>query len=190
MDELTHEMAVKIAGALPFSELLDKVRAEPDFARALNITKIGNPITVTAVPSADKMVDKLIRNASRAGGDWLEGMQNPDDDPKEAAKRAAGKYQSNMDKALKEKRWEKGIDGRNLDEELATAAAVGQRNFEGSFDARKAKIGRKFAQLQPMIVAVKAKIRAMKQDTDADREQRAVEAIRGMREIGRKLKGV
>lgn len=167
---------------------LDAIERDPGAAQRANIGKVGNPITVQIVPSAEEMASDLITNAANAGGKWERKIQRPRRSFKTAGIAAAGKHTSNTRRALDEGRYAKGMSKVNEDEAIATALAVGGSGFAAGIERRGAKIRRVFSELQPQFVALARTIEAMPQDTDAQREARLLAARKGMIDIGKRRK--
>ena len=165
------------------------IDSDPAVRAAVGKTKVGNPISVTVVPSGDVMAEKLIRRAGQAGDDWVKGVQNPSRDFKEAGVRAAGKHKNNTMIALNENRYAKGMAKVDVNEAIATAVAVGASGYTAGIAARSAKIVRVFNDLSPRLAAVKRTIDAMPDETDAQREQRLTAARKAMIEVGKARRG-
>lgn len=170
--------------------LIDRMDAGDDKLRAdLTVSQMGNPITIEKVPSADRWASKQIANAVAGAQNWVEGVQRPSADFKAAGLAAAGKWKARTQEAINGDRFAKGLGKVNVDEAISTAVAVGAAGFSAGIQARESKIRRVVADLQPRVAAVKAAVDAMPQDTEAQRDNRALAAIKGMREVGRSRKG-
>lgn len=167
----------------------DQLVKDPELARSANISQVGNPITVQVVPSAEEMASDLITNARNAASKWERKIQTPRASFKEAGLAAKGKHKQKTMEALQEDRYAKGMQRVNEDEAIQTALAVGGTGYAAGISAREAKIRRVFGELQPRFTALARSIRAMKQDTDADREARLLAARRGMIDIGKARRG-
>lgn len=165
------------------------IDSDPAVREAVGKAKVGNPISVTVVPTGDQMAEKLIRRATQAGDDWVKGVQNPSADFKEAGIRAAGKHKTRTMEALNEDRYRKGLAKVDVNEAIDTAVRVGASGYSAGVQAREAKIKRVMSDLSPRIAAVKRAIDAMPQDTDAQREQRLLAARKNMIEVGKARRG-
>ena len=172
-----------------FRRSLELVDSDPAVRAAVGKTLVGNPISVEVVPSADRWAAKQIANSLNAGQAWVEGVQRPSRDFKEAALAAAGKHKSKTMEALNDDRYRKGMAKVNTDEAIATAVAVGAGGYTSGIQARTAKINRVVTELQPKVAALKRNIDAMPQENDAQREARLIAAKRGMQEIGKSRRG-
>ena len=138
---------------------------------------------VAAVVDANTWATKMITRVKNAAGDWETGVANPRRSPTAAMKAAAGKWKSNMQKAITEDRWAKAVSTLT-DEAIKNAAAkVGGGKFVDGITAREEKIRAAIAKLAPKVAAVSARIQNMPQDTDQQRESRMVENLRAMRAV-------
>jgi len=158
--------------------------------RALSAWSIHSPLVqllalalVGAVVDATKWADKMITRVKNASADWEAGVQRPRRSPTAAMKAAAGKWKTNMQKAITEDRWFKAIGTLTDDAIKAAAVKVGGQRFVDGVTAREQKVRDAIAKLQPKVSALSARIQAMPQDSDAQRETRMLENLRGMRAI-------
>ncbi len=171
-------------------QLMDRMDAgDEQLRKNLTVAVVGNPITIEKVPSADRWASKQIANAVNGAQNWVDGVQRPSADFKAAGLAAAGKWKARTQEAIQGDRFAKALAKVNVDEAIATAVAVGGAGFAAGIQAREAKIRRTVADLQPRVAAVKAAVDAMPQDTEAQRDARALAAIKGMREVGKSRKG-
>jgi len=165
--------------------------SDPEFHAALHGQEIAPGVRIqNPGPDAARMTEKLISRAQAAAADYVYGMQNPRRDPKAAAIRAKGKYNSNVQKAISEDRYAKGIQAYDQAEAVAIATGDGGAAFTSGIAKRATKIARVHQRLAPLLGAVSSAIQNMPQDTEAQREQRALATIRAMRNVGRQLKGI
>ena len=148
----------------------------------------GNPVT-KKVPSGAKMAEKLVKRASVAGDDWVEGIKNPSRDPIEAALAAKDKFIDRLTAALKAGKWDAGLKRTSHAEIVKVVEALGSTVYTSGVEARKAKITKVFNELQPLFQSVSDTIQAMPDKTDADREKRLLMARKLMLEIGKKRAG-
>jgi hypothetical protein len=167
---------------------LDKVIADPALAASIGQSVAGNPINIEVVPTIEKWLKRYTDRTGVAGQDWVDGMQSPSADPKSAALAAKGKWKTSMEAALRDDSYAKGISGYDLDEAIQTAIAVGASGYTSGIAARTGKIRRKIERLQPLVAALKRTLDALPQDTEAQRESKMIAAVKGMREIGKRLR--
>lgn len=161
----------------------------PELVEQARVSYVGNPISVETVKSVDQWVNDQIQGAQNAGDKWVRGIQSPSRDPKAAALAAANKYATRTTQAIAEKRYDKGVAGYNLDDAINTAVKVGGAGYAAGVANREAKIRAKVSKLQPLVVAAKKTLDAMPSDTDSQAEQKAVAAIKLMRDIGKQMRG-
>lgn len=165
--------------------------SNPEFHAALHGQEIAPGVRIqNPGPDAGRMTEKLISRAQASGPDYVHGMQNPRRDPKAAAIRAKGKWASNVQKAITEDRFAKGIQSYDQAEAVAIATGDGGAAFTSGIAKRAAKIARVHQRLAPLLGAVSTTIQNMPQDTEAQREQRALATIRAMRNVGKQMKGI
>lgn len=178
-----------------FSAELDKtikrMVTDEEFAAEVLIGKPeGNPVTLgPRVKSATDWVNDMVEGAKARASNWLKNTKNPKKDPKAAALAAKGKYDSNMRKALDEKRYEKGIAAYDESARDAVIDAVGTSGFSEGIERHRAKAVSKVTKLQPLVTALAKTLDAMPIDTDAQREAKMIAAKRGMQDIGKKMRG-
>ena len=149
----------------------------------------SNPVTKKVI-SPDKWKDRLIKRATSAADDWLEGIKNPSRDPIKASIEADSKWKDRIQQAIREDRRKKALEKVSWSEAVSVAEKVGASGFAAGISAREAKIAKRIAELQPLVQAVSDAIQAMPDATDADREKRLVMARRLMIEVGKKRRGV
>ena len=177
-----------VTAALMLGELFT---SDPEFHAALHGQEIAPGVTIqNPGPDANRMAEKLIARAQAAAADYVHGMQNPRRDPKAAAIRAKGKWAGNVQRAITEDRYAKGINSYDQGQAVQIATGDGGAAYTAGIAKREAKIKAMTNRLAPLLGAVSASIQNMPQDTEAQREQRAVATIRAMRNVGKQLKGI
>jgi len=149
----------------------------------------ANPVTKKVI-SPDKWKDRLIRRATAAADDWLEGIKSPARDPIKASIEADGKWKDRIQTAIREDRRKKALEKVSWSEAVAVAERIGPSGFAAGISAREGKIAKRVAELQPLVQAVSDAIQAMPDATDADREKRLLAARRLMIEVGKKRRGI
>jgi len=149
----------------------------------------SNPVTKKVI-SPDKWKDRLIRRATAAADDWLEGLRNPSRDPIKASIEADNKWKDRIQQAIREDRRKKALEKVSWSEAVAVAEKIGSSGFAAGIAAREGKIAKRIAELQPLVQAVSDAIQAMSDATDADREKRLLMARRLMIEVGKKRRGI
>jgi len=149
----------------------------------------NNPVT-KKVLSPDKWKERLIKRATAAADDWIEGIKNPSRDPIKASIEADAKWKDRTQQAMKEDRRKKALEKVSLSDIIAVVEKLGTRAFVDGVIARESKIAKRIAELQPLVQAVSDAIQAMPDATDSDREKRLLMARRLMIEVGKKRRGV
>lgn len=149
----------------------------------------GNPVTKKVIPP-ERWKDKLIKRATAAASDWIEGIKSPSRDPVKAAIEADAKWKDRVMQAIKEDRRKKALEKVSHADIVAVVEKLGERAFVDGITAREAKIAKRIAELQPLVQAVSDAIQSMPDATDADREKRLLMARRLMIEVGKKRRGV
>lgn len=148
----------------------------------------GNPVT-KKVPSGAKMAEKLIKRASVAGDDWVEGFKHPSRDPIEAALAAKDKFIDRLTASIKAGKWDAGLKRTSHADMVAVVDELGPDVYTKGVEARKKKITKVFNELQPLFQSVSDTIQSMPDKTDADREKRLTTARKLMIEVGKKRAG-
>lgn len=176
--------------AKAFHDIMDVWDASPGLYEAVHQP---DPITGVTIqnpgPNAASMVEKYARKTAAAAQDWVAGIQAPKASFKDAAIKAKGKWASRTQEAIQNDKFAKGMMAVNEQEAIATATADGGAAYTAGIQKRMPKVERAFVRLAPMLGAVSQSIRAMPQDTDAQREQRLLQARKQMIEVGRRFRG-
>ena len=184
------ELAAQPDQAKAFHDIMDVWDENPGLFEAVHQP---DPVTGVTImnpgPDAVRMVEKYARKTSAAGGDWVDGVRAPKASFKEAAIKAKGKWASRTQEAIQQDKFAKGMAQVNEQEAIATATADGGAAYTAGIQKRMPKVQRAFARLAPMLGAVSQTVRAMPQDTDAQREQRLLAARRQMIEVGKRYRG-
>lgn len=97
---------------------------------------------------------------------------------------------NNLQRAIAENAYEKGLDQVDHDEMYEIIREGGAEAFANGVARRSKKIHRKIAQLREHVLALATEIDKMPQDTEAQRDARVLAAVRGMRAIGKRLRGI
>lgn len=143
-----------------------------------------------AVTPPDKWAKKMLERSANAGQDWLDGVKNPSRDPAQAAVKAAPKWKQKMQDAIASGKWEKKMAKVNGAEIAAAAERAGPSAYTQGIANRSEKITRVIADLQPRVSALQNKINSLPDVTDADREKKMIENMRGMKQIGKDRAGI
>ncbi len=119
---------------------------------------------------------------------YRDGVANPSRDPKTAMQAAKDRYKDSMAKSLSDDRWAKSIDGINFDEAAQLAIASADQLAAG-VEKRKDKITRRVTKLHGLLGPHVQAMNAMVVKSDADADAKMIANVKGMREIGKKMRG-
>jgi hypothetical protein len=119
---------------------------------------------------------------------YRDGVQNPSRDPKQAMEAAKDRYKDSVSRSLSEDRWAKSISNIDFDEAAALAVASADKLASG-VEARKTKITRRVTKLHGFLTAHVQAMNAMPVKSDADAEKKMLANLKGMRDIGAKMRG-
>ena len=170
-------------------ENLKRVQEDPEFLASLTKEREGNPITLgPRVVTPDKWAEDMVTAAKNKATKWLERSLKPKKDPKERAKKAAKKYDSNMRAALDEKRWDAGIDAYDETLRMQTIEKGGTGAFTSGIERKTLKIDAKIKKLQPLVAALTATLDAMPVDTPEQRAAKMVAARDGMLTLKKEMR--
>lgn len=170
---------------------LTRVLEDEEYRVSLQSERVGNPITLgPRVVDAEAWSEDMTTAAKNKASKWLTRSVKPKKDPKERARKAAKKYDSNMRAALDEKRWDAGIDAYDEDLRQKTIEAVGEGGYRAGIDAKALKIKAKIGKLQPLVAALTATLDEMPVDTPEQRAAKMVAARDGMLAVKKKMRTV
>jgi len=142
---------------------------------------------VTRILPPDEWVEKQIATLEAVGREnYLRGIKRPKKDPIKAGIAAQKKYEEAMKKAEVLKRREEALKKTNIDEWYSMASILGADKIVDGVVKRRFKVERFVEKYQPALKDHLAVIDAMPDITDADREKRMIENLRGLK----KLKGI
>jgi hypothetical protein len=168
---------------------LDRALNDPEYVAELQSEKVGNPMTLgPRVVDAEAWTEDMTTAAKNKSAKWLANSLKPRKDPKDRARKAAKKYQNNMEEALREKRWDKGIDAYDETVRQETIAAVGEAGFSRGIDTKKGKIAHKIGKLQPLVAAMTETLDKMPVDTSEQRAAKMIAARDGMIAVKKKMR--
>lgn len=152
--------------------------------RAFGEAPKPNPPTITRVIDPADWVDKQIATLQAVGeANYRAGITRPKKDPIKAGIAAQGKYEAQMRKPEVLARRKTGLERTNMDEWAAMCEELGATNLVRGVTARRYKVERFVAAYQPKLKAHLAKIDAMPDVTDADRERRMIENLKGLKAL-------
>lgn len=144
----------------------------------------GNPIQIR--PPWRPNAERWAQGVSAVGAQrWEQGIQNPRADFKAAALANNDGWKAGVTAAVQGDRFAKGLQGVNVDEAIATAVQIGGAGYAAGAMARQAKFQRKVDAIAPRMAAVTEATRRMPARTDAEREARMLNQVRGAREAAK-----
>jgi hypothetical protein len=169
----THSIPDAVGRPMPYDESERKWGQAPP----------PNPVSVQRLPTPQAWVEKQIQNLSAVGEtNYRVGITTPKKSPIGAAIAAQGSYENAMRNPEVLKRREAGLRRTNDDEWAAMAEKGASRLVQGVVD-RRFKVERAVTTLQAKMASHLQRIDSLPNVTDADRERRMVENLKGMRAI-------
>ncbi|MGH6999375.1 MAG: hypothetical protein ACREEO_14365 [Phenylobacterium sp.] len=153
-------------------------------AREWGVAPPANPPTVTRLVGPQEWVGKQLRNIQAVGEvNYREGITRPKKDPIQAGIAAQGAYEAKMRDPAVLKRREHKLRQTNMEEWASMAERVGASRLVQGVVERQFKIERAVGNLHPKLAAHLQRIDAMPNVTDADRERRMVENLKGLKAL-------
>lgn len=168
---------------------LKRVQEDPEYLASLTEERQGNPITLgPRVADAATWAEEMATAAKNKASKWLANSLKPKKDPKERARKAAKKFETNTRQALDEKRWDAGIEAYDETLRMETIAAVGETGYSAGITSHSAKAKAKIAKLQPLVAALTATLDEMPVDTPEQRAAKMIAARDGMIAIKKEMR--
>ena len=157
-----------------------------DPERKFGEAPLPNPPAITRVLDPTEWVEKQIATITAVGREnYLRGVKHPKKDPIKAGIDAQPKYEAKMKDPKVLARRAEQLAKTNMEEWAVMAETLGADKLVDGVIKRRHKIERFVAKYQPLLKAHLAKIDAMPDVTESDRENRMLENKRGLQ----KLKG-
>jgi hypothetical protein len=142
---------------------------------------VGFYAMYAAIPDASTVVAKWQQRASAAASDYAAGVQNTDKDPTSLAIAAIPRMQQRFNDAVNSGKVANGLRRVGVQGWKAAVANKGVQNFQSGIAAATDKATAAFTRLLAYESTLQGQINAMPNNTDADREQRMLAWVRGMR---------
>lgn len=140
--------------------------------------------TVKRVISPDEWKKRQIDTLRSVGRtNYLTGISSPKADPIERGKATEAKFADAMRKAIEEERRKKGLEKTSMAEWYKYAHDIGADKLVDGVVKREAKVGAFIAAWHPLLTDHLSKIDALPEETDADRENRMLENLRGLKAL-------
>ena len=142
----------------------------------------ANPPTVQRLIDPTDWVEKQIRTLQAVGEtNYREGITRPKRDPIKAGIEAQGAYENAMRDPAVLARRVTGLQGTNMEEWAALAERVGAARLVAGVVERRFKVERAVGKLHGRLQQHLQRIDALPNVTDADRERRMIENLKGLR---------
>ena len=152
------------------------------FAGLDRLNLYGFGMTAFAHGSAQEVADKWATNLGNAQQSMTAGVQRVTESPGQAAVAKQQKWVRAMQSAEVQAKWARKTGAVSLQSWKDSMTNIGiQRAAQGATQ-KKQKMVNAMTTLLPFIDQVAASVRAMPDNTPADREQRALAMMRGMRQ--------
>lgn len=136
---------------------------------------------LAAIPDASTVADKWESRTTAASQDYLDGVAKSDKDPTALAIAAGQRYRTQVLAAFDSGKWANGLRRSGKQGWQDGVATKGGSNFQNGVSAAKPKVQQAFASLLAFESGLQSKVAAMPNVTDADRENRMLAWVRGMR---------
>ena len=139
-------------------------------------------VEITRLTPPEQWVAKQISTLKAVGEkNYRDGIARPKKDPIKAGIEAEAKFADSMRKVIEEERRASGLKATNMDEWYAYASELGAPRLVQGVVKRQAKVTKFVAAFQPMLKSHLGKIDTMADVSDADREARMLENLRGLK---------
>jgi hypothetical protein len=144
--------------------------------------------TRSSFPDATTMTNRWTAGIQAKAQNWVDGIQNPRRNFKEAALANKDRWKTGVTQAVTNDSYAKGMQAVDDNQAIATAVAIGASGYQSGALARAPKFTAKMNKWVPLAQAAVNAVRAKPAVTDADKENRAVEMIRAFRAAGKTMK--
>ena len=145
---------------------------------------LPNPATVTRLVSPAQWMAKQLGNLQAVGQqNYSIGITTPKKDPIAAGIAAQPAYEAKMRDPNVLKRREAGLRKSSMEAWSAMSETLGSQRLVQGVMARQYKVERFIGNFQPKLAQHLARIDTLPNVTDADREQRMVTNLRGLRAL-------
>ena len=187
IDQLSPEEAAVIRGMR--GEQQRAPAAEPGAEPAAGQRAWGefpapNPAQVTPLKDAATIVTKQLDNFAAVGAiNYLAGAQQPKADPIEAGIAAQPAYEAAMRDPNVLRRRVDGLRATNINEWITQVETKGVQRISDGVAAARPKIERFWSAFHPLLLQHVQKIRAMSAVTPADRKNRMIANLDGLRAL-------
>jgi len=140
--------------------------------------------TVKRVISPEEWKKRQLDTLKAVGRtNYLAGIASPKADPIERGKATEGKFADAMRKVIEEERRKKGLEKVTMADWYKYAHDIGADKLVDGVVKREAKVASFITAWQPLLTEHLAKIDALPEETDAERETRMLENLRGLKAL-------
>jgi hypothetical protein len=137
---------------------------------------------VRFIPDAQSVADKWVARAGAASGDYLTGAEQTDKDPTALAIAALPRAKTEYVAAIDSGKVAAGLRRSGKAGWLEGIRSKGQMNYQTGVTAARDKVATAFVPLLAFETNLQRQVQSMPANTDAERDQRALTWIRGMRQ--------
>jgi len=153
--------------------------------------KPPNPITITeGVIDSATWAGLIVKRGADAAEYWKKRTLSPSKDPIKAGIDAEAYYASQTKAAIDSQARMKALQKTNLTEYGEIVEATPPSAYADGLTRKTVKINTKIGKLQPLVEGLRKAIAAMPETTDGEREKKMIAARRGMKLVGKVMKGV
>jgi len=124
---------------------------------------------------------ETLRSVGRAN--YTEGIKSPKADPIARGIATEGKYAEETRKAIDAGRRKAALEKTSMNEWYQYASTLGADKLVDGVTKREAKVTKFITSFQPMLTSHLARIDALADVTDSDRENRMLENLRGLKAL-------
>ncbi len=140
--------------------------------------------TVKRVISPTEWVERQIGNLKAVGEkNYKAGILSPKADPIARGMETEEKWAAAMKEAMDNESRKKGLAKTDMGEWAKYSLESGASKLVEGVVKRKAKVDRFVGAYQPALVTHLSSIDALPEDTDAEREERMLENVRGLKQL-------
>ena len=140
--------------------------------------------TVKRVISPEEWTERQISTLKSVGRkNYLVGIKAPKADPIARGIETEAKFAEAMKVAIDEERRKKGLQKTDMATWAKYSEEIGADKLVDGVVKREAKVKAFVTNFQPMLTSHLAKIDALAEETDSDRENRMLENLRGLKQL-------
>jgi len=140
--------------------------------------------TVTRVLSPEEWKNRQLNTLKSVGRtNYLSGIKSPKADPIARGIATEDKYAAAVRAAIDDKRRSKELGKTTMAEWFKYASELGADKLVDGVTKREAKVSKFITAWQPVLTSHLAKVDALAEATDSDRENRMLENLRGLKAL-------